>query len=47
VMVIARVNCGAEFEVHVTPAAREELQLAVGGKVWMVVKTYSCQVMQG
>lgn len=46
VMVIARMNCGAEFEVHVTPAAREELKLAVGGKVWMVVKTYSCQVMQ-
>lgn len=46
VMVIVRVNCGAEFEVHVTPAARDALQLAVGGKVWMVVKTYSCQVMQ-
>jgi len=47
VMVIARVNCGAEFEVHVTPAAREALKLHVDGKVWMVVKTYSCQVMQG
>jgi len=47
VMVIARVNCGAEFEVHVTPAAREELRLQVGEEVWMVVKTYSCQVMQG
>ncbi len=46
VMVIARVNCGAEFEAHVTPAAREEIKLAVGGKVWMVVKTYSCQVLQ-
>ena len=46
VMVIARVNCGAEFEVHVTPAAREALELQVGGKVWMVVKTYSCRVMQ-
>ena len=46
VMVIARVNCGAEFEVHVTPAAREALKMQVGGKVWMVVKTYSCQVMQ-
>jgi molybdate transport system ATP-binding protein len=46
VMVIARVECGAEFEVHVTPAAREALGLEVGGRVWMVVKTYSCQVMQ-
>ena len=46
VMVIARVNCGAEFEVHVTPAARDALRLQVGGDVWMVMKTYSCQVMQ-
>ena len=46
VMVIARVNCGAEFEVHVTPAARDALRLEVGTEVWMVVKTYSCQVMQ-
>lgn len=46
-MVIARVNCGAEFEVHVTPAARDALKLETGEKVWMVVKTYSCQVMQG
>jgi len=47
VMVVARVNCGAEFEVHVTPAARDALRLEPGGKVWMIVKTYSCQVMQG
>ncbi len=46
VMVIARVNCGAEFEVHLTPAARESLRLEVGGAVWLVVKTYSCQVLQ-
>ncbi len=46
VMVIARVNCGAEFEAHLTPAARNALQLEVGGTVWIVVKTYSCQVMQ-
>ena len=46
VMVIARVNCGAEFEVHVTPAARDALRLETGGPVWMVVKTYSCQVLQ-
>ena len=46
VMVIALVNCGAQFEVHVTPAARDALKLETGGKVWMVVKTYSCQVMQ-
>jgi len=46
VMVVAKVNCGAEFEVHLTPAAREALHLEVGGTVWVVVKTYSCQVLQ-
>jgi molybdate transport system ATP-binding protein len=46
VMVVARVNCGAEFEVHLTPAAREALHLESGGTVWLVVKTYSCQVLQ-
>jgi molybdate transport system ATP-binding protein len=46
VTVVAKVNCGAEFEVHLTPAARDSLQLQVGGKIWLVVKTYSCQVMQ-
>ncbi len=46
VMVLATVNCGATFEVHVTPAARESLQLQQGSKVWVVLKTYSCQVLQ-
>jgi molybdate transport system ATP-binding protein len=47
VMVIAQVNCGAVFEVHVTPAARESLRLREGGQIWLVLKTYSCQVLQG
>ena len=47
VMVIAKVNCGAVFEVHITPAARESLQLRLGAGVWLVLKTYSCQVLQG
>jgi len=46
-MVIAAVNCGPVFEVHVTPSARESLQLRKGSETWLVVKTYSCQVMQG
>ena len=47
VMVIAMVNCGAKFEVHITPAAREAMKLSSGAGVWLVIKTYSCQVMQG
>ena len=46
VMVIARVDCGAEFEVHLTPGAVRSLRLNVGSPVWLVVKTYSCQVLQ-
>ena len=46
VTVIAKVNCGAEFEVHLTPAARESLHLEAGTPVWLVLKTYSCYVLQ-
>ena len=45
-MVIASVDCGAIFEVHLTPAACSSLRLGVGQSVWLVVKTYSCQVLQ-
>lgn len=46
VMVIARIQCGAVFEVHLTPAGRDCLKLAVGATVWLIVKTYSCHVLQ-
>ncbi len=46
VRVIAKVDCGAEFEVHLTPGARQSLQLEPGARVWLVVKTYSCHVLQ-
>ena len=45
VIVVARVNCGLEVEVHLTLAARDALQLALGGKVWLVVKTHSCHLL--
>jgi molybdate transport system ATP-binding protein len=44
--VIAVVTCGPEFEVHLTLGARESLQLKAGARVWLVVKTYSCHVLQ-
>jgi molybdate transport system ATP-binding protein len=44
--VIARVTCGPDFEVHLTLGARESLQLKPGARVWLVVKTYSCHVLQ-
>jgi len=44
--VIAEVDCGAKFIVHITPGARQSLELAPGKQVWLVVKTYSCHLMQ-
>jgi molybdate transport system ATP-binding protein len=46
VMIIARVNCRVEMEVHLTLAARDSLQLVTGREVWLVIKTHSCHLMQ-
>jgi ABC-type molybdate transport system ATPase subunit len=46
VIIAAMVDCGGtEFEVHVTLAARDALQLGAGKSVWVVVKTHSCHLM--
>lgn len=45
--VIARVDVGATFVVHVTPSALHALQLQAGREVWLVIKTYSCRVLAG
>jgi molybdate transport system ATP-binding protein len=45
VTVIARIDCGAEMEVHLTLAGRDSLQLESGRQVWLVVKTHSCHLM--
>jgi molybdate transport system ATP-binding protein len=46
VTVSAMVDCGdTEFEVHITLAARDALQLAAGKNVWVVVKTHSCHLL--
>ena len=46
VTVVARVDCGVELEAHVTPGARDALQLRTGGEVWLVVKTHSCHLLR-
>jgi molybdate transport system ATP-binding protein len=46
VVVVAHVDCGAVFEVHLTPGAIRALQLAAGSQVWLVIKTYSCRVLR-
>jgi molybdate transport system ATP-binding protein len=45
VIVVARVDCGVEMEVHLTLAARDSLQLQPGREVWLVLKTHSCHLM--
>ena len=46
-LVVARVDCGAVFTVHVTPGAERALDLAAGKKVWLVLKTHSCHFVEG
>jgi ABC-type molybdate transport system ATPase subunit len=45
-IIAARVDCGVEMEVYLTPAARDALQLEAGREVWLVIKTHSCHLMQ-
>ena len=46
VIIAAIVDCGGvEFEVHVTLAARDTLNLTSGKKVSIVGKTHSCHLM--
>jgi molybdate transport system ATP-binding protein len=44
-MISALVDVGVPMEVHLTLAARDALDLAPGRSVWLIVKTYSCQLM--
>ena len=43
--VIASVDAGHLFEVHVTPGARSTLRLEAGRQVWLVIKTHSCRLV--
>jgi molybdate transport system ATP-binding protein len=44
-MVIARVDCGVCFTVHLTPGATRTLELSAGVPVWLVLKTHSCHLV--
>lgn len=46
VMISAKVSCGVEFDVHLTLAARDSLQLQAGKEVWLVIKTHSCHLLK-
>ena len=46
VTVIAEVDCGTKLTVRLTPGAQKSLNLEVQKPVWLVIKTYSCHVLQ-
>jgi len=46
IAVHACVDCGITFQVRLTLGARESLHLDVGREVWLVIKTYSCHLLE-
>lgn len=43
--IVAHIDAGPSFEVHVTPGARESLRIDQGRELWLVIKTYSWRVV--
>ena len=44
-MVVADVDAGARFIVHLTPSAVESLALNAGRESWLIIKTHSCRIV--
>jgi molybdate transport system ATP-binding protein len=44
--VVCRVNAGTMFLVHVTPGALRALEITAGKRVWLVIKTHSCCLVE-
>jgi molybdate transport system ATP-binding protein len=44
-MAITRVDCGVTFVVHITLGAVRALELIAGCRVWLVLKTHSCHLV--
>ena len=40
------IEAGATFEVHLTPGAIDALGLENGKTIWLVIKTYSCNLVE-
>lgn len=43
--VVATIEAGRSFEVHLTPGARASLGLEPERSVWLVIKTHSCRLV--
>src|ERR1700722_7258441 len=46
VKVVVVIEAGTIFEVHLTPAAIDKLQIEAGKQIWLVIKTYSCNLVE-
>ena len=46
VTVIAMVEAGATFEVHLTPGTVDDMKLKAGTQIWVMIKTYSCNLVE-
>jgi molybdate transport system ATP-binding protein len=46
VRVLVMIEAGAIFEVHLTPGAIDSLQLEEEQQIWLVIKTYSCNLLE-
>jgi molybdate transport system ATP-binding protein len=45
-LIRARVNCGVKFVVHLTPGAAQALEISAEKRVWLVLKTHSCHLVE-
>ena len=45
--VVAAIDAGPRFVVHLTPSGLESLGLRTGDSLWLVIKTYSCRLVAG
>jgi len=46
VRAVVMIEAGATFEIHLTPAAIDELRIEAEMEVWLVIKTYSCNLVE-
>src|SRR5262249_26469570 len=42
---VAAIDAGPRFVVHLTPSGVESLKLHRGDPVWLIIKTYSCRIV--
>jgi molybdate transport system ATP-binding protein len=45
--VVATIQAGVRFVVHLTPGGADATRLRTGAAVWLIIKTYSCRIASG